>query len=122
MEKLRDWTETHIQEEVSLAGADKNDALYYECTISSIKGATLKNCVFANSKLKTQSPADVAGATVTLNCHTFGSLELDEDTFDLFLLLLCKTKGNREKRQKIIDDVIGREKVRKLLAVMRTEF
>jgi hypothetical protein len=79
----------------------------------------MNNCVLEHSKLTATEPEDILGVSLTLNCHTFKNLELTPDAFDLLLLLMCKMKGNTEKRRAIVDQVVGRERTVELLRKMR---
>jgi hypothetical protein len=67
------------------------------------------------SKLLTDKIEDALGLTATLDCHSFDNVELSPLLFDLFLVLLLKTKGNETKRRKLIQ-VIGEDRVRQLLS------
>lgn len=117
--KLRDYNATHIGEAIpSLQGVHENE-LFYNCTVNKTAHATLKDCVMIGSKFPIDDLRDMLPMTVTLDCFTFGNVELSETMFDAFLLLLCKTKGNTEKRSKLIG-IIGRERAYELLKKMET--
>ena len=117
--KPREYSETHIGEDCSHLRGRFFNALFYDCTFSRCDGLELSNCVLENSKLTATEPEDILGVSLTLNCHTFKNLELSPDAFDLLLLLICKMKGNTEKRRAIID-IVGRERTIELLRRMRT--
>lgn len=76
-----------------------------------------KNCVLTESKVTAKGIDKLLGLTVTLDCNTFGDVELSEDMFDLLLLLLCKGKGNNEKRAKLLA-LVGEDRAYSLLKQM----
>lgn len=82
--------------------------------MQNLAGATLKDCVLRGTRLDITKAADVLNFTVTLNCHSFNNVELSDYLFDLYLVLLLKTKGNTEKRRKLID-IIGKDRVYSIL-------
>jgi len=100
-----------------LSGVRENE-LFYGCTVKKVAGLTLKNCVLTGSLLDVKDAKDALGLTVTLDCHTFAGVELSEQLFDLMLLLLMKTKGNTDKRRKLLD-VVGKERAMVLLEQMK---
>jgi hypothetical protein len=115
----REYSETHIGEDCSQLRGRFFNALFYDCIFSRCDGLELSNCVLEHTKLTATEPEDILGVTLTLNCHTFKNLELSPDAFDLLLLLICKMKGNTEKRR-AITDIVGRERTIELLRRMRT--
>lgn len=117
--KPRQYSETHIGEDCSQLRGRFYNALFYDCTFSRADGLDMNNCVLEHSKLTATEPEDILGVSLTLNCHTFKNLELTPDAFDLLLLLMCKMKGNTEKRRAIVDQVVGRERTVELLRKMR---
>lgn len=118
--KSRDYSEVHIGEDCSHLAGRYFNALFYDCTFSRCAGLDLNNCVLENSKLTATEPQDIIGVSITLNCHTFHNLELSSEAFDLLMLLICKTKGNHDKRRAIVDQIVGRERAVELLRKMRT--
>jgi len=66
-------------------------------------------------------PRDVMGVTVSMDCFTFLNLELSPEVLDMFLLLLCKTSGNTQKRKDIVEKIVGRERAIKLLKQMHAD-
>lgn len=91
--------------------------LFYNCEMDVVKGVTLKGCTLLRSRLKTKNIEDALGFTVTLDCKTFEELELSPLMFDLLCVLLIKTKGNTEKRKRLID-ILGNQRLHELLSAM----
>lgn len=83
-----------------------------------MRDVTLRNCTLAQSTFLTDKIEDALGFTVTLDCMTFDDLELSPLMFDLLMVLLIKTKGNTEKRRRLID-VLGHERLHEILKAMR---
>jgi hypothetical protein len=118
--KPRQYSETHIDEDCSHLRGRFVNALFFGCTFSRCDGLDLNNCVLEHSKLTATEPQDILGVSLTLNCHTFKNLELTPDAFDLLMLLVCKMKGNTDKRKAILEHVVGRDRAGELLRKMRT--
>jgi hypothetical protein len=116
----RQYSETHIGEDCSHLRGRFFNALFYDCTFSRCDGLELSNCVLEHSKLTATEPQDILGVSLTLNCHSFSNLELSPEAFDLLMLVICKSKGNHEKRRAIIEHVVGKERAIELLRKMRT--
>ena len=117
---LRQFSETHIDENLGRIKGTFENALFFNCTFESLDGLTLKNCVLNHSKVTARNPSDLLGTTVTLDCHTFSNVEMTPEAFDMLLLLLCKTKGNEEKRRAIIKHVVGHDNALQHLRAMKT--
>ncbi len=116
-DKLRDFKATHIDENLEgISGLHENE-LFHNCTFKKLRGLTLKDCVLSKSKFTTDDIRDALGFTLTLDCLSFHRVEFSELLFDLFLVLAIKSKGNDEKRKKLVD-VIGKERVLELLHQM----
>lgn len=105
------WSEVHIDEDVvGLTGFHEN-ALFHNCTFRNLRGVTLKDCVLAHSTFTTTKLDEAMGFTFTVgNCNTFRNVAYSEYLFDLFLIMMIQTKGNTEKRKKLIE-IVGRDKV-----------
>ena len=112
---LSAFVETHIEEEFHDIPAPKNHASFIDCTFHKLNGAVLKNCKMYGSKFAMTRPEDIIGLTLTMDCNFFSELELSEETFDLLLLLICRTKGNTKKRLQIIENVVGHDRAVQLL-------
>jgi hypothetical protein len=119
-EALRTFSEIHIDEDVRHLTGSFENALFHNCTFGSLNNLTLKNCVLSDSKFTETDPTQMLGFTVTLDCNSFSDVELTPQEFDLICLLLTKTKGNTEKRAKLIKDVVGIETSRRLLTKLKT--
>jgi hypothetical protein len=94
-------------------------AVFYNCLFKKLNGLLLEGCDLNQSKFLTDEIKDALGFTVTLNCHSFENVEISPLLFDLMLLLLCKSKGNTEKRQKLLD-IIGHDRAYELLKQLKT--
>lgn len=116
---LRNFTASHIDEDCQRVSGMHENELFFNCKFKNVKNLTLKNCDLNKSKILTDDIRDALGFTVTLDCFSFRDVELSPLMFDLLLCLLLKTKGNTEKRNKLID-VIGKERLLQLLKEMST--
>lgn len=116
---LRTWSGVHVDERFPALSGRHNNELFYNCEFNKIANLSLTNCCLDKSKFLATELRDVLGFSVTLNCHSFSDVELSETIFDAILVLLLKTKGNTEKRRKLID-VIGRDRLAVLLKEMST--
>lgn len=113
--RLRDYHAIHIDEHIPVLTGYHENVLYYNCKIDSAKDAHLHNCVLTASSFLPQTLHDIQGLTLTLDCHSFVDVELSEAALDYLLMLLVKTRGNNEKREKIIEAIGGKAKVVALL-------
>lgn len=117
---LRQFKETHIDEDLTQTATDYDNALLFGCLFDDLRGRTFKNCDMNRSRVLTGDVQKLLGFTVTLDCHSFKNVELSETVFDVLLLLLFSTKGNDSKRRKLLR-VIGRDRasmLRKQLEVL----
>lgn len=115
--EFADPAKRHIDADCSdLKGTHRNE-LFYNCTFKDLNGLDLIDCDLNQSKFVTDKLEDMLNFSVTLNCMSFGGVELSELIFDTILILLMKTKGNTQKRQALIN-VVGRERAKELLAAM----
>lgn len=115
---LSKFTETHIDEKMEgVAGREFDNALFFNCTFDSVRDLTLKNCDLNRSKLNVERIEDALGFCLSLDCNSFSSVEYSPLLFDLLIVLMLKSKGNTEKRRKLID-VIGEDRLRELLSAM----
>lgn len=114
---LRDFADYHIDKDYSaqhFAGFHENE-LFFNCTFKDIHGVTLKDCDLNRSHLMAERPEEVLGVTITLgDCNTFDNVEFSPFLFDVYLIMLLKTKGNDAKRKALID-LIGRDRVVEIL-------
>lgn len=108
----------HIDEDCrELTGHHKGD-VFANCTFDNLNGLTLERCDLSRSKFTTSTLEHALNFTVTLNCLSFNQVEMSELLFDLLICMLLKTKGNDEKRKKLVS-VLGRERVVELLSAMK---
>jgi hypothetical protein len=101
----------------TLSGHHKNEA-FYNCTFRKLNGLTLEGCDLNLSSFVTEKLDEALGFTLTLNCHSFENVEFSPLLFDLFICLALKSKGNTEKRRKLLD-VIGRDRAYELLKQLK---
>ena len=114
----RRFSETHLSEDCRLfSNLEVSNGLFFDCDFENISKATLKNCDLNRSRIKPKTFRDMLDVTLTLNCHTFNEVELNELAFDAILALLISTKGNDLKRAKLVD-VIGRSRYNKIKKIM----
>lgn len=116
---LRLLTEKHIDEEFKEAPPSKRGAEFYDCTFHRLAGVDLLDCTLYGSKFVMKNPEDVIGLGITLDCYTFNNLELSPEVFDFLMLLICKTKGNNEKRRVILENVVGHDRAIELLRTFK---
>ena len=106
----RQFSEISISADCRLfSGIEKVNALLYDCEFEKLDNCSLINCDLNNSKINPKTLKDLLNLTLTLNCHSFKNVELNELAFDSLLMLLCLTKGNDLKKQKLIE-IIGNKK------------
>jgi hypothetical protein len=121
MESLRKFADVHYREDCREMDGHHENELFHECTFCKLNGLTLQDCVLDRSVFTTSSVRDALGFTLTLDCHSFSGVEYSPLLFDLLLLLLYQSKGNDDKRERLLD-VIGRDRAAALLKVLkRTE-
>lgn len=116
---FRAFREKHIDELFEEVPAPKRNVEFYDCTFNKLGGAVLENCSLSGCKFAMTDPADIIGLTVTMDCFTFSNLELSPEVFDMLLMLICKSKGNNEKRLSIIENVVGHDRAVELLKKMQ---
>src|SRR6185436_17322407 len=104
-EVLRRFSETHIDEDCSNLTGNHENALFFNCTLCSLSGLTLKNCDLNRSKFTTDQIRDALGFTLTLDCNSFSGVEFPPLLFDLLMVLAITTRGNDEKRAKLFEVV-----------------
>jgi hypothetical protein len=115
---FRAFIEKHIDEVFEEVPAPKRNVEFYDCTFKKLSGAVLENCSLSGCKFAMTKPEDIIGLTVTMDCFSFSNVELSPEVFDLLLLLICKSKGNTEKRKAIIKDIVGHDKAIELLRTL----
>jgi Zn-finger protein len=96
----------------------KNNVEFYNCTFHKLGNASLTNCSFNGCKFAMTNPEDIIGLNIAMDCFTFSNLELSPEVFDMLLLLICKTKGNADKRRAIIESVVGHDRSIELLRTL----
>ena len=94
-------------------------AVFHNCSFKHLNGLTLKKCDLSNSRFETDSIRDALDFTMTLNCLSFKGVEYSETLFDLLLCLMVQSKGNDEKRRKLVA-VLGEAKLKSLLRTLHT--
>lgn len=115
---LREFSEKHISENFeSISGVHENK-LFFDCAFNKLNGVVLKDCDLMNSRFLTTRIKDALGLTLTLDCHSFKDVQFSEELFDMMLALLTISKGNDEKRKKLVE-VIGPLKYYKLKRLLR---
>lgn len=114
----RQFSAVHIDEDCTALEGEHDNALFFNCKFKNLKGVTLRNCDLSTSQFVTDDVRDALNFTVTLNCHSFRDVELSETLFDLYLLMLCKSAGNDDKRDKLLD-VIGRDRAERWLTLLK---
>lgn len=112
---LRKWKAVHIEEHIPHLTGRHEDELFYRCAIDNLRGAVLINCCMTECKYNIQEIEDMQNVVMGLDCQHFSNVELSEKAFDYMALLLVRTRGNTEKRLKIIEALGGKERVRDLL-------
>jgi hypothetical protein len=117
--KLRQFDQTHIGEDcTNLTGMHEN-GLFYECTFCTLNGLTLKDCDLNQSTFLTDRISDALGFTLTLGCHSFSGVEYSPLLFDLLLTLMTMSKGNDDKREKLIE-IVGRPRYEALMRALKS--
>ncbi len=111
---LRQYSEIHIGEDCKDISGRFENALFFECQFPKLRGLTLERCVLTRSSFKPETLRDALGFTATFDCHSFKDVELNELAFDALLVLLTLTKGNTEKRNKLVE-VIGKDRYLQLI-------
>lgn len=112
---LRFAKEKHMSEEFLDTPPPTSNAEFWDCTFHKLAGATLIDCSLNGCKMAMTKPQDIIGLSLTLDCFTFSNLELSPEVFDFMLLLLCKTKGNVDKRKALLENVVGHDRAIHLL-------
>lgn len=115
---LVNFKAVHIDEDCTQLKGEHQLELFHNCTFNNLNGLTLKDCTLTHSKVITNTVPDAMGLTITMDCRTFDNLELSPLMFDMFMVMLLKTKGNEEKRKRLID-ILGRERLHQLLKEMK---
>lgn len=110
---------THIEKDCSQLSGMHDSELFFNCSFKDLRGLTLRNCVLNRSRFLTDTVEQAMGFTLTLDCASFANVEYSEVLFDLLLMLIIKTKGNTEKRRKLIE-VLGRERVLELGRILES--
>jgi hypothetical protein len=112
---FRIFKEKHVAETFDRVPEPKKNVEFYGCTFKDLAGATLQNCSLSGCKFVMTKPEEIIGLTVTMDCFSFSNVELSPEVFDLLLLLICKSKGNTEKRKAIIEKIVGHDRAIELL-------
>lgn len=115
---LRDFNKTYVDKQVQLRGEIHN-TLLHNCEIADLRGVTLLNCDLNQSKILIDDINKLQGFACTMDCGTFRNVTLSETVFDCLVMLLYSTKGNDNKRRKLID-VVGKDKMKELAEQMES--
>ncbi len=117
MDKLRRFSEEHIRVDCSSLSGQHTNGLFYGCTFDKLTGLTLQDCDLNASDFRTSRLRDAMGFTLSLSCLSFRGVKFSELLFDLFLCLAYLTRGNDEKREKLLD-VVGRPRALALIRAL----
>jgi hypothetical protein len=105
---------THIEQDCRELTGHHKDALFFGCEFDKVAGLVLENCDLNKSRFLTTEIKDALKFTLTLNCHSFKGVEYSPLLFDLLVVLMLMSRGNDEKRQRLVQ-VIGRERIVEIL-------
>lgn len=83
---------------------------FKDCTFTNLRGAHIVNCLLENCRIAIDDPRKLLGATITLNCNTFGQIKLSPMTADCILYLAAMGAPDEAKRAKI-QEVIAPERL-----------
>jgi len=119
MNKLHDFRQTFIDKDLTSLSKFYYNCLFFNCHFKDLSGVTLKGCELNCSRIDPDKVSDLLDFTVTLSCKSFNNVLLNELAFDTFLLLLCKTAGNAEKRRKLLE-IVGKDRAREILKELET--
>jgi hypothetical protein len=112
----RVYSEKHYDEALPRLSGHHENGLFFNCQFDDIRGLTLKDCVLTRSEFVTDTVAKAIGFTMSVgDCNTFADVKYSELLFDLLLCQMIKTKGNTEKRRKLVE-LLGRDRVHQLLS------
>ena len=114
---LREFSQQHINEDLTETVSDYDNALLFGCKFRKLRGRTFKNCDLNYSEFVTDNIKELLGFTLTLSCHSFKNVRLSPLVFNLLILLLLQTLGNDTKRRKLLS-VIGKKTAKELLKRM----
>lgn len=99
---LRTFSATHIDETFEIITGLHENALFYNCTFHNVRNARFINCDLNQSRFVSTNPEDFMGLVVSLDCFTFGNIELSEPALLCLLAMLLKTKGNTAIRKSVL--------------------
>lgn len=94
-------------------------AVFHNCSFRKLNGLTLNKCDLSQSRFTTDSIRDALDFTLTMNCASFRGVEYSELLFDLLLCLMVQSKGNDEKRKRLVS-ILGEAKLKSLLRTLHT--
>jgi len=118
LEPLHKFDEVHVEENCENLSGFHENGLFFGCTFKDLRGLTLKDCDLNHAKFLTDDVREALGFTLTISCLSFNNAEYSPLLFDLLCLLMYKTKGNDEKREKLLD-IVGRDRAEKLLHILK---
>lgn len=116
---LHTYSVSHIDEDCTASLGEHVNELFHNCTFKNVRGAVLKDCNLRHSKFVTDKLEDALGFTLTLgDCGSFEDVEYSPLLFDLLVVMMLKSKGNEEKRKKLLE-VIGKDRVIEILRMLK---
>lgn len=117
--RLHDYDASHIDQDLSGGIGEHDNELFFNCVFKNIRNAVLKDCNLRHSKFVTDKLEDALGFTMTLgDCGSFEDVEYSPFLFDLLLVMMCKSKGNDEKRKQIVE-ILGKERIIEILRQLK---
>lgn len=100
---LRNFNAVHIDQTfTTLTGTFENE-LFFNCTFHDVRNARFINCDLNKSRFVSDKPEDFMGLVASLDCFTFGNIELSETAIMCLLAMILKTSGNTSLRKKILE-------------------
>jgi hypothetical protein len=100
---LRNFSAIHIDETFQTITGTHENALFFNCTFHDVRSARFVNCDLNQSRFVSEDPKDFMGLVVSLDCMTFGNIELSETALFCLLAMILKTKGNVSLRKTLLN-------------------
>lgn len=100
--RLREFSASHIDKTFETITGTHENALFYNCTFHNVRNARFINCDLNQSRFVSEDPKDFMGLVVSLDCFTFGNIELSEPALLCLLSMILKTKGNTAVRKSLL--------------------
>lgn len=99
---LRQFSSKHIDKTFETITGTFENALFFNCTFHNVRNARFINCDLNQSRFVSERPEDFMGLVVSLDCFTFGNIELSETAILCLLAMILKTRGNTTLRKTIL--------------------